>query len=47
VKLLQCVAVEDQHILLINDKEEVASYVETHALAIFDFQSLILSQLIV
>jgi hypothetical protein len=47
VQLLQSVAIVNEDIFLINYKEEIPSLIETHALAVLDFQSLVLSELIV
>ena len=45
--LLQRVAVEDEHVLLVDHEEEIPALVETHTKAILNLQGFILSQLVV
>jgi hypothetical protein len=47
MKLLQSVAVENQHIFLVYHKKEITAGVETHSLTILNLQSLVLPEFIV
>jgi hypothetical protein len=47
MKLLQSVAVKNEHIFLVYHKKEIATSVETHSLTILNLQSLVLPEFIV